>query len=151
MFKIESLIKLAVDGAGLPERVFLAKTGKSAVDINYLITPNLLMPIIIAITNIKHYQMFGDELINIENGIVLDGSVLSGLKITGDLNLKETNYPLGFILISITSAVISLRNTIENGLISEFITNWKSATLKLGDDGSVLAIEQYKNIKIPKY
>ncbi|MGR5365656.1 hypothetical protein [Photobacterium damselae] len=151
MFKIESLIKLAINGAGLPERVFLAKTGKSAVDINYLVTPNLLIPIIISITNIKHHQMFGDVLIHVENGIIIDNDVLSGMKITGDLNLRETSYPLGFILISLTSTIVSLKNTIENGMISDFISEWKSNAVVLGTDGHVLQIDQYKKFKIPRH
>ncbi|UKA04713.1 hypothetical protein [Photobacterium damselae] len=151
MFKIESLIKLAINGAGLPERVFLAKTGKSAVDINYLVTPNLLIPIIISITNIKHHQMFSDVLIHVENGIIIDNDVLSGMKITGDLNLRETSYPLGFILVSLTSTIVSLKNTIENGMVSDFISEWKSNAVALGKDGDVLQIDQYKKFKIPRH
>ena len=149
MLKIESLIKLAIDGAGIPSRIFLAKTGKSAVDINYLITPNLLIPIIIATTNIRHHQMFGDELIVVEGGIKADNSALSGLIIAGDLILKETNYPLGFILISLTSTISSIKKTFENGDISDFIAKWKAIIPSIGNDGDVLRLDKYKNLIIP--
>ena len=149
MKKIESLIKLAAKGADIPKRVFLAKTGKGAVDIDYLITPNLLIPVIIMITNIKHHQMFGDELITIKGGIICDETVLSGVKIIDDISLADTNYPLGFILISLTSTFVDLKKYIENGLVSDFIKEWKKNTANLKKDTG-LKISNYANFKVPR-
>ena len=148
MNKIESLIKLAVKGAAVSERVFLAPTGKSAVDINYIITSSLLIPVVIMITNIKHYQMFGDELIVVKDGVQKDPSALCGLSIKGDILLSHTSYPLGFLLVSLTSTLVGLKQTLEDGSISEYINEWKKNSVPL-EDNVKLTTKDYIDFKIP--
>ena len=143
MDKIKDLMMQAAKGSGLPEKINY-KTG--GLLLKYLISGRLLIPLAVMITNINHYRAFGRQLIYIDGGVTADPKMPFGIEIIGDIDLNQTDYPIGYILIALTSTFHELKPYILNQRIDEISLSWKAEIKKITKKQNELQLIDYVNL-----
>lgn len=134
----------AAKGAGIPEKIENPAGG--GLVLKFLISGRLLIPLAIMITNINHYRAFGKQLIHIEGGILPDPDVPFGCRIDGDIDLESTEYPIGYILIALTSTFKQMKPYILNGQIDEISLLWKAEVEDASKGKNSLTPKDYINL-----
>ncbi|ELP5898563.1 hypothetical protein QTV49_000437 [Vibrio vulnificus] len=144
MEKIKDLMMRSAKGAGIPDKIELPQG--SGMRLRFLMSGRLMMPLVIMLTNINHYRAFGKELIHIEGGVIPDVDLPFGCRIEGDIDLNLTAYPIGYILIAITSTFNDLKPYILNGKIDELTLLWKNKVEKASRGKKILGIKDYADL-----
>ncbi|MCY9866145.1 hypothetical protein OTK49_26770 [Vibrio coralliirubri] len=144
MDKIKDLMTQAAKGAGIPDKIE-NPTGGSFI-LKLLISGRLLIPLALMITNTNHYRAFGKQLIHVEGGLLPDADVPFGCRIDGDIDLELTEYPIGYILIALTSTFHQMKPFILNGQIEEITILWKAEVEAASQGKSTLHPKDYATL-----
>ncbi|PSV01196.1 hypothetical protein [Photobacterium kishitanii] len=144
MEMITSLIETAAAGVGMPHSI---KVSSGSISVSHLFNPRILIPLIVVVSNSTNYKSFGKELIKIKGGIIRDSSLPFGLRINDDLDLDRLEYPLGFLLLSLTHAMSTVKPILEKGMLDPLAAHCQSIFDDF-DNGSEIPIERYFNKEV---